>query len=131
MKKILMAASVLLLATAAVPASAQSFFGLSFGSGNYGGGYGYGNSYGSYGGYGNGYGSYGGYGRGYNRGYSGYNNPYSSYQNDYREHAQLHHELRHEHSDAHEEGIYGAYDHADTHDGLDSAHEQYHYDRGY
>jgi hypothetical protein len=141
MKKILMAASVLLLATAAVPASAQSFFGLSIGSGNYGGGYGYGNGYGGYGngysnngGYGNGYGSYGsygGYGRGYNRGYSGYNSPYSSYQNDYREHAQLHRDLRNAHGDAHEEGIYGAYDHADTHDALDSVHDQYHYNRGY
>ena len=49
MKKFLMAASVLVLASIAIPASAQSFFGLSFGSGNYGS-YGYGNSYGGYGG---------------------------------------------------------------------------------
>jgi hypothetical protein len=132
MKKVLMAASILLLATAAVPASAQGFS-LSFG--NYGGGYGgysgsygngYGNGYGSYGGgYGNGYGSYGS-GRGY------YSNPYSGYVSRYREHAQLHRDLGDAHEQAHDEGIYGSGDHADTHDALDSAHEQWHrYNGGY
>jgi hypothetical protein len=138
-KKVLIAASVLLIATAAaIPASAQGF---SLSIGSYGGGYdgyyggnGYGNSYG-YGGYGNGYssryGSYGGYGSGYgNRGYSGYYNPYSSYVNRYREHAQLHRDLGEAHDQAHEEGIYGSADHADTHDALDSAHEQWHRENG-
>jgi hypothetical protein len=124
MKKLLMAASVLLLVAAAIPASAQGLS-LSFGNygggyggnyggngygyghthgGNYGGnGYGYGNSYGgNYGGngYGSRHGSYGGYSSGYgNRGYSGH---------------------------------YGSADHAYSHDARDDAHQQYHrYDGGY
>jgi opacity protein-like surface antigen len=75
MKKILlMAASVALLATAAIPASAQSWsFGFSTG-----------NNYGNYGGYNRGY----GYNRNYyNRGYGGYRgyyNPYDAYVQQYR-----------------------------------------------
>jgi hypothetical protein len=124
MKKLLMAASVILLAGAtAVPASAQSWS-FGFSSGNGYGSYGdnYGNPYRSY--YGNPYRNYyGGYG------YGGYYNPYSSYLREYRDHARLHRQLDEAHARAHEEGIYGPDDHADTHDALDAAHERWHENR--
>lgn len=124
MKKVFIAASVLLLATAAaIPASAQGWsFGFSSGNGYYGNGYN-GNGYGGY--YGN------GYGYPYRRGYGGYYNPYSAYLHERRQHARLHRQLDEAHADAHDEGIYGHQDHADTHDALDEAHEQYHQNRGY
>ncbi len=71
MKIILLAAGVLLMATAAIPASAQSFsFGISSGNGYSG----YGDSY--YGGYGGGYAPSYGYGSPYLYQRRYYGNPY-------------------------------------------------------
>ena len=96
MTKVLLAVGALLLATAAVPASAHDR------------GYG-----------GNGY--YNGYGSGY-----GYYNPWREQIRRYREHQRFHHRLRDAHDQADDQGYYDSEDHSDTHDALSGAHHRWH-----
>src|SRR5690349_3905393 len=98
MKKTLLIASAILLATAGA-ASAQSYYG----------GYGYRGSYGS-----DGY-----------RGYYGSLRSYADFVRQMRacrEHARLHRELDAEHAEEHAQGFEGPGDHRDLHDDLDEAH---------
>ena len=108
MNKVLIVSAAFLLATMALPASAEHRNG--------------GNRYdGGYGGH--------GYGPGYNNAY--YSSYYHRARQQRREHRYLHQELGELHNRAHDEGFYDRHDHADTHDALDSTNEQWHRDHPY
>jgi hypothetical protein len=114
MHKALIGAGALLLATAAVPASAHDW-----GDNN------------NYGNYDNNYGS-NNYGNGYNSGYG-----YRDYNRgpDYdtirwhvracRQHERFHQTLNHVHEEEHEQGVEDS-DHRDVHQALNEAHQEYH-----
>ena len=102
MKKVLLAAGALLLATTAVPASAHDW--------RYDNGYGY------------------GYGNSYNGGTYDYYNRARQHLRECRAHRYVHQDLHDLHDQAHDNGFDDGQDHGDTHDALNAAHEQWHRD---
>jgi hypothetical protein len=101
MKKLLLGVGALLMASAAVPASAQGWNGYS-GDGNS-----YGNNYGD---------SYGG----------GYSDIVRQHVRACRKHERFHERLAEEHDQFHDQGYYGGDNHADEHDELADEHDAYH-----
>lgn len=69
------------------------------------------------------WGSYSGYGY-------GYANTVRQHVWACRQHERFHERLAEEHTQEHEDGFYGRDDHADAHDALGDAHDEYHDDRG-
>jgi hypothetical protein len=130
MYKVLIGAGALLLATTAIPASANDWNGYAYSNGS---GYGYG---GSYNGYGNGYGGGGGYnsyGNGYGGNYYSHRNYGGGYYDIVRQHVRacqaherLHEALGAAHDQAHDEGFDSSDEHSDVHEALGEAHEGYH-----
>jgi hypothetical protein len=124
MYKALIGAGALLLATAAVPASAHD----GYDDGYYGNGYsnnGYNNNYNN--GYNNNYNNgYDNNGYGY-RGYGGYDyDTIRWHVRACRQHERFHQTLSNVHDQQHEQGLDDYGDHRDVHQALNEAHDEYH-----
>jgi len=103
MKKLLLGAGALLLASTVVPAAAQEWGGYS--------GYGRGDGYGS------------GYG-------SNYSDVVRQHVRACRQHSRFHDRLSEEHRELHDEGLGNSWDRRDTHDELGDVHDAYHDNHG-